>query len=169
MRHVGRAVEELVDAVAAVGFDDGAAAGFGVFLNDATGVAEEHAWLDEFDGFGEALARGFNDADRVAGGEGGGADVVGFVEVAVEAAMVECDVEVEDVAVEEDALVWNAMTDYFVGGGADGFGEVNVVQGGRVGLWLGLVVGPSIPCEVLVSIAVLTFRSMHALCTTSSR
>lgn len=127
VRHVGRAVEELVDAVAAVGFDDGAVAGFGVFFNGAAGLAEEHAGLDEFDGFGEAFAGGFDDADGVAVGEGFGADIVGFIKVAVEAAVVEGDVEVEDVAAEKDALVGDAVADYFVGGGADGFGEVDVV------------------------------------------
>lgn len=63
VRHVGRAVEELINAVATVGFDDGAVAGFGVFFDGAAGFAEEHAGLDEFDGFGEAFAGGFDDPD----------------------------------------------------------------------------------------------------------
>lgn len=127
VRHVGRAVEELVDAVAAVGFNDGAVAGFSVFFDGAAGFAEEHAGLDEFDGFGEAFAGGFDDADGIAVGEGFGADVVGFVEVAVETVVVEGDVEVEDVAVEEDAMVGDAVAYYFVDGCADGFGKVDVV------------------------------------------
>jgi hypothetical protein len=45
----------------------------------------------------------------------------------VETAVVEGDVEVEDVAVEEDALVGDAVTYYFVGGCADGFRKVDVV------------------------------------------
>jgi hypothetical protein len=64
----------------------------------------------------------------------GFADVVGLVQVAVEAAVVEGYVDVEDVAVLEGALVRDAVADDFVGGGADGFGEVAVVEGGGVGL-----------------------------------
>jgi len=78
VRHVGRAVEELVDAVAAVGFDDGAVTGFGMFFDGAAGLAEEHARFDEFDGFGEALAGSFDNADGFRVGEGFGADVVKF-------------------------------------------------------------------------------------------
>ena len=52
----------------------------------------------------------------------------------MEAVVVEGDVEVDDVAFEEDALVGDAVADYFVDGGADGFGEVDVVEGGGVGL-----------------------------------
>ena len=39
----------------------------------------------------------------------------------------ERDVEVENVAGEEHALVGDAVADYFVGGGAEGFGEAVVV------------------------------------------
>lgn len=49
-------------------------------------------------------------------------------------AVKERDVEIEDVAVEEDTGVGDAVTDYFVGGGADGFGKVVVVKRGGVGL-----------------------------------
>ena len=45
----------------------------------------------------------------------------------MEAVVVEGDVEVDDVAFEEEALVGDAVADYFVDGGADGFGEVDVV------------------------------------------
>jgi hypothetical protein len=45
----------------------------------------------------------------------------------VEAAVVERHVNVEDVAVEEDSVVGNAVADDFVGRGADGFGEFAVV------------------------------------------
>lgn len=133
VRDVGRAVEEGVDAVAAVGGDDGALVGLGVLFDRVADVAEGEAGLDGLDGEAQALARRFHEVD-VRGVEGRRADVVGFVEVAVVAVVVEGDVEVEDVAVEEDAGVGDAVADDFVGGGADGFGEVHVVEGGRVGL-----------------------------------
>jgi hypothetical protein len=50
----------------------------------------------------------------------------------MEAAVVEGDVDVEDVAVLEGALVGDAVADDFVDGCADRFGEVAVVQRGRV-------------------------------------
>ena len=120
--------------MSAVRFDDAAALALGVFFNHAAGVAEGHAWFDELDGFVEAFAGGFDDADGGRIRAGKGAHVVCFVEVAVEAVVVEGDVEVNDVAFEEDALVWDAVADDFVNGGADGFGEVDVVEGGGIGL-----------------------------------
>ena len=120
--------------MSAVRFDDAAVSALGMFFNDAAGVAEGHAGFDELDGFVEAFAGGFDDADGGGVRAGEGADVVCFVEVAVEAVVVEGDVEVDDVAFEEDALVGYAVADYFVDGGADGFGEVDVVEGGGVGL-----------------------------------
>ena len=50
------------------------------------------------------------------------------------AAVVEGDVEIDNIAVEEDAGVGDAVADYFVDGCADGFGEFPVVEGGGVGL-----------------------------------
>lgn len=128
MRDVGGAVEEGVDTMAAIGRDDGAVVGFGVLFDGVADVAEGEARLDRFDGEAGAFARGFDEVD-VCGVEGGGADVVGFVEVAVVAVVVEGDVEVDDVAVEEDAGVRDTVADDFVDGGAEGFGEVLVVEG----------------------------------------
>ena len=48
--------------------------------------------------------------------------------------MVEADVDVEDVAVLKGSVVRDAVADDFVDRGADGFGEVAVVEGGWVGL-----------------------------------
>ena len=46
----------------------------------------------------------------------------------MEAAVVERDVDVEDVAVFEGPVVWDAVADHFVDACADGFGEVAVVE-----------------------------------------
>lgn len=80
------------------------------------------------------------------------------------AAVIEGDVEVEDVAIEEDARVGDAVADYFVGGGADGFGEGVIVEGGGVGLW-----SSQSRCRGRQIGQGLTFRSMQALWQTSSR
>jgi hypothetical protein len=108
MRDVGCAVEELVNAVAAVSFHDAAVVALGELLDR----------VHQFDGFFQAVACGFDDAHAV-GVLGGAADVVGFVQVAVEAAVVEGYVDVEDVAVLQGALVGDAVADDFVDGCAD--------------------------------------------------
>ena len=155
MGHVGRAVEALVDAVAAVGLDDAAVVALGDLLDRVAVVAEERAGLDKLDRLGEAVARGLDDAHGVRVLVGF-ADVVGLVQVAVEAAVVEGDVDVEDVAVLKGALVGDAVADYFVGRGADGLGEVAVVEwrGVRLGLLAGCSPGgdrylniPHAPCR----------------------
>lgn len=120
-------MKEGVDPVSAICLDHAAVLAFGMLLNDVAVLAEERAGLDDFDGLFETLAGCFDDADRVGVGECFGADVVGFVEVAVVATVVEGYVDVDDVAVFEGALVGDAVTDDFVDGGADRFRKVNVV------------------------------------------
>ena len=127
MRHIRRAMKQTIHPMAAVCFDDAATSTFGVFFNHGARVAESHARFDELDGFVEAFAGGFDDADGGRVRAGKWAYVVCFVEVTVEAVVVEGDVEVDDVAFEEDALVGDAVADYFVDGCADGFGKVDVV------------------------------------------
>ena len=46
--------------------------------------------------------------------------------------MVERDVDVDDISIFEDILVWDAVADDFVDGCADGFGEMAVIQWRRV-------------------------------------
>jgi hypothetical protein len=123
--HVGCAVEQLVDAVAAVGADDATPAGLGQRLDHVAGVAEEHARFYELNGGVEAVAGGLDDAD------GGGvrrADVVGFVQVAVEAVVVQGYVDVDDVAVLQRTRVGDAVADHLVDRRADGLRELAVVQ-----------------------------------------
>ena len=59
--------------MSAVRFNDAAASTLGMFFNHAARVAEGHARLDELDGFVEAFAGGFDDADggRIGGGQVG--------------------------------------------------------------------------------------------------
>lgn len=82
-------MEKLVDSVSAVSPDYAAFLRLGVFFNDGTRVAERHAGFYNRDGGGQALARGLDHTDGGAIAKGGGADVVCFVEVAVEAVVVE--------------------------------------------------------------------------------
>lgn len=136
MRNVGRAVEQLVDAVSAVCLDDGAFLRLCVLLDYVSVLAEERAGLDHLDGLVQALSRSFHYADSIWIRQGLVANVVCLVEVAVEAAVVQGDVDVEDVAVLEDALIGNAVADDLVRRGADRLGEFAVVEGRRVCLWI---------------------------------
>ena len=128
MRDVRCAMEQAVDAVADVRLDDVALLRLGVLVDRVAEVAEEDAGLDHRDSVVQASARRFHNTHRVGVVTGFLADVVCLVEVAVVAAVVEGDVDVEDVAVDQDALVGDAMADDFVEGGAYGFREVAVVQ-----------------------------------------
>lgn len=58
----------------------------------------------------------------------------------MEAAVVDADVDVDDVAVFELTLIGDAVADYFVDGGADGFGEVAVIEWRGVCLWTRLAI-----------------------------
>ena len=127
MWYAGCSVEELVDTVAAIRLDNGATAGFGVFFDDGAWFADEHTGFHNFYGFSEAFTGGFDNANGIPVSEGFWADVVGFIEVTVEAAVVEGDIDVENIAVEEDAVIRNAMAYDFVRRGTNGLGEVNVV------------------------------------------
>lgn len=127
VRNVGSAVEELVNAVAAVGLDDAAVGCFGNLLDGVAVVAEERTGLDELDRFFKTVASGLDDTNavRVLGCL---ANVVCLVQVAVETAVVECDVNVEDIAVLKRALVGNAVADNFVDRCANRLREMAVVQ-----------------------------------------
>lgn len=129
MRHVWRAVEERVDAVATVSLDCAATARFGMLFNHVAVVAEERAWFGERDCLVETLAGGFDDADGVGVCAGLVANIVSLVQVAVEAVVVEGYVYVDNVAIFENGLVGYAVADHFVNGGADRFGKVAIVEG----------------------------------------
>ncbi len=128
MWNVWCAVEELVDAVADVCLHDVALLGLGVLVDDSSEVAEEDAWLDQLNGLVQALPGCLDNADGVWVVLGLLADVVGFVQVAVEAFVVESNVNVQDIAVNKDALIWDTVADTLVEGCADGLWEVAVVQ-----------------------------------------
>ena len=154
-----------MDAVAAPRRDDAAAPRPGVRLDDAAELADRRPGLDELDGLVQALARRLDDPDGVGVCPGAVADVVRLVEVGVVAPVVDGDVQVEDVAVQEDAVVWDPVADDLVRGSTQGFGEVVIVQRRRVRL-------PRLDFKAPKSrlgTNPLTSRSTHALWQTSSR
>lgn len=134
MRDVGRAVEEGVDAVATVRLDGAAVSALGQLLDDGAVVLEGSAGLGNGNGRVQAVAGGLDNADGVGVCQGFLADIVRLVNVAVEASVVEGDVDVDNVAVLQDALIGNTVADALVHAGAHRLGEVAVVEWRGVGL-----------------------------------
>lgn len=98
MRNTRRTVEQVADAVAAEGADDGEAVDAGPAGDAVSEVAEPRARLDERDGLLQAVVRAFDQGfifgRDLAHGEG-------LVEVAMVAAEEGGDVYVDDVALGE--------------------------------------------------------------------
>jgi hypothetical protein len=134
MRDIRRAVEDGVDAVSDIGPDHTAVFRLSMLFNSVAKLAEERAGLDQLDGFCETLARCLDHAHGVWVRARPVANVVGLVQVAVVAIVVQSHIQVDDVPVQQHALVWNAVANHFIDGGADGLREVVVVQGRRVRL-----------------------------------
>ena len=71
-------MEQRINAMPAIRFDDAAPLFFGILFDDRAWVAEEHPRLHNLDGAAKTLACGFDEVDvRLC--ESGGADVVCFV------------------------------------------------------------------------------------------
>jgi hypothetical protein len=106
-----------------------------MLLDDIAVLAEECAWLDDFDGLVQALSRRLRNTYRIRVRQRLVTNVKRLVEIGVEAVMVDRYVDVEDIAVFEYALVWNAVADDLVERCAYGLGEVTIVERRRVGLF----------------------------------
>lgn len=132
MRNIWRAVEKLIDTVSDIRLHNIALLALRMLVNCVTEVPKRHTRLHHSDSLVETLSRGLDHAHGIRVVSSFLADVISFVEVSVKAFVVERYVDVKNVAVDELALVGNAVADDFVEGGADGFGEVAVVQGGGV-------------------------------------
>lgn len=128
VRDVGCAVEQSVDTVTAVGLDGTATSVLGVLCDDGTVLSEQCVGLCDLDGFVQTLAGSLDDANRIRVGQSLVADVVCFVDIAVEAAVVQSNVNVDDVSILEDTLIGDTVTNGLVDRSADRLGEVAVVQ-----------------------------------------
>lgn len=132
MGHVGRAVEQRVDPVPAIRPDSAAVPGLGVLFDDVAKLPDRGTRLYGLDREVEALPRRLNHPNSIGVRLRLIADVVGLVQVTVVTFVVEGDVEVEDIAVEEDPLIRDTVADNLVRRGADRLREVVVVEGRRV-------------------------------------
>lgn len=100
--------------MAHVCLDDIALLRLGVLIDRSAKVTEEDAWLDHRDGVVQAGARCLDDTHGVGVVTGFLADIVCLVEIAVITVVIESDIDVENVTVDEGALVGDAVADNFV-------------------------------------------------------
>lgn len=116
VRDVGRAVEELSDAVAAVRSNYAAVLLLCNLFDNVSKLSDQDARLDSLDGLVERLTCCLHYSYAVGIGLGPVANVVCLVKIGVVSTMVQADVDVEDIAVEENALIGNTVADDFVDG-----------------------------------------------------
>jgi hypothetical protein len=128
VRDIGRRVKMRVDAVAHEISDHIAAPRLCVILDHVAELAKESTWSDESDSLIEAFSCRLDNAHGI-GVVPCPADVVCLVEIAVIALVVQRYIEVDDVAVEKDALIRDTMADNLVHGRAERFRKEVVVEG----------------------------------------
>lgn len=114
MGNVGRAVEDPVDAMANISSNNTAVLGLGVLLNGISKLTEESSWLDQLDSLLQALTGGFGNTDGIGVRLRLITNIVGLVEISVEALVVESNVKVYNVTVQQDALVGNTVANNLV-------------------------------------------------------
>ena len=118
-------LKNIADSMAAIVADNPHALGVGIGLDGLSDGSNRKAWFHGADALPEGL---MGDADEVCRLFVDGAHGEGGIGVAMHAMEEEGDVNVEDVSVLERATVRDAMTDDFVGRGADGFGEAAIIE-----------------------------------------
>jgi hypothetical protein len=115
MWHIRRAVKQLIDSVTTVCFHDAAVASLCHLLDHITVVSEQRTRFHKLDGLVETCSGSLDDAHIVRVLGSCFANVVGLVQVAVKAAVIQSDVDVNDVTFLECALIRYAVTYDFVG------------------------------------------------------
>jgi hypothetical protein len=128
VRDIGCAVEKLVDTVSAVGPDYAAVLALCMFLNDITVFAEQRAWLGNFNSLVQTFTCRLGYPYRVWVRQCLVSNIVGFVQVCVETAVIDGNVDVEDVSVFQYSLVGNAVANDLVKRRAYGLWKVAVVE-----------------------------------------
>lgn len=113
---IGRAVEQLADSVAAVGSDDTAVLLLGVLLDDVSKLPDQGTGLHSLDGLLQALSCRLDDTDGVRVRLGPVTNVICLVQIGMVAFVVEGNVDVENIAVEENTLIGDTVADDFVDG-----------------------------------------------------
>lgn len=125
-------MEQAVDTMTTICPDDTAFLRFGVLFYYVPIISEKCSGLDKLDSFVQTLSSSFNYTHRIRVCLGLISNVVCLIKISVETTMVKCNIDVENITINEDSFIWNAVTDDFVRGRAYGFGEVAVVEWGRI-------------------------------------
>ena len=112
-------MEQRVDAVAAIRLDDAEVLSLGVLFDDIAEVFDGNTGFYMGNCLVQTFTCTFDEANVVRITSGFVAYIVGLVQVAVVAFVEEGDVEVENVAVLENSLVWDAVADDLVDGCAE--------------------------------------------------
>lgn len=128
VRDVRRAVEKLANSVATVGSNNTAVVLLGVLLDNVAKLSDQCTRLDSLDGLIQALSRCLNHANGIRVSLGLVTNVVSLVQVGVISLVIQRNIDVEDIAVEENTLIRNAVADDFVDGCTARLWEVVVVQ-----------------------------------------
>lgn len=121
-------MEELIDTMTTIGLDDAATLALGVLLDHVADISKQHSRFYNLDRLLETLSSRLHYPDRVWIRHRPFTHIVRFIQIAVEASVVECDVKVEDVAIKKNSLIGYTVADDFVGRCANRFGEVDVIQ-----------------------------------------
>ena len=163
-------MEELADSVATVSSNDTAVVLLGVLLDNVTKFSDQGARLHSLDGLVQTLSRGFNHANSIGIGLGLVTNVVGLVQVGVVSLVIQGNIDVENIAVQQNTLIRDTVADDFVNRCTARLGEVVVVQRRRVRLFCCqyLCDDNSSPNHLFKDSIIHTFRSIQALWTSSS-
>lgn len=99
-----------------------------MLLDDVAEFFECNTWFGVSYTQIEGLSGCFNEFDKIWVRASLLAYVVCLVQICVIALKPERHVQVDDVAVYERSLIWNAMTNHLIDGGAEGLREVVVIE-----------------------------------------
>lgn len=121
-------MEKSVDTMTAVSLDRAATLRFGVLLDDVTVVAVCSSWFGDLNSLIETLSSGLYYTDGIRVGECLIPDIIGLINIAMKAFVIERYINVDDVAVFQNVLIWNTVTDDLVDRCANRFGEIAVVE-----------------------------------------
>lgn len=114
VRDVGRTMEKTVNAMTTISSDDTAVLCLCMCLYDISKVSEKYSRLNELDGLIQTFSGSLDNANTLRISLSFISNVVSLVDITVVTAVVQCDVNIEDISVDEFALIGNAVTDDLV-------------------------------------------------------
>lgn len=128
MWYIRRTVEQLVNAVATIAFNDTAVPALRMLLNRITRISEQHPGFYQLNRLIQAFSRGLHNSDGIGVRQRLVSNVIGFVQITVEAIMVQSDINIDNIAVLQRPLVRNSVADGLVDRRAYRLGELYIIQ-----------------------------------------